>query len=128
MSDALRVLLADDQEMVRVGLTTILDAQPDLEVVGQASTGREAVALAARLRPDVCLFDIRMPDLDGIEATRQVAGPEVSDPVPVVVITTFDDDDYVYDALAAVLAGSCSRTPTPSCWPRPCGSRRVAMP
>ncbi len=105
MSAPLRVLLADDQEMVRVGLTTILDAQPGIEVIGQASTGREAVALVGRLRPDVCLFDIRMPDLDGIEATRQVAGPEVADPVPVVVITTFDDDDYVYDALGAGARG-----------------------
>ena len=105
MSDPVRVLLADDQEMVRIGLTTILEAYPDIEVVGQAATGLEAVSLARRLRPDVCLFDIRMPDLDGIEATRQVAGPEVSEPLPVVVVTTFDDDEYVFDALQAGARG-----------------------
>src|SRR5215210_1526121 len=87
----IRVLIADDQEIVRTGLTMILDAQPGIEVVGEAANGREAVALARRLRPDVCLFDIRMPEVDGIEATRQLAGPEVDDPLAVVVITAFDD-------------------------------------
>ena len=101
----IRVLVADDQDIVRTGLTMILDAQPDIEVVGQAVNGREAVALALRLRPDVCLFDIRMPELDGIEATRQVAGPGVADPLPVVVITTFDLDEYVHDALKAGARG-----------------------
>jgi DNA-binding NarL/FixJ family response regulator len=97
----IRVLIADDQEIVRTGLTMILDAQPGIEVVGEAANGREAVALARRLRPDVCLFDIRMPEVDGIEATRQLAGPEVDDPLAVVVITTFDLDGYVYGALKA---------------------------
>jgi DNA-binding NarL/FixJ family response regulator len=98
---AIRVLIADDQEIVRVGLAMLLDAQPDIEVVGQAADGLHAVTLARELRPDVCLFDIRMPHLDGIEATRQLAGPGVHDPLAVVVITTFDDDEYVHGALKA---------------------------
>jgi DNA-binding NarL/FixJ family response regulator len=101
----LRVVLADDQEIVRTGLRMILDAQPDLQVVGEASDGREAVDLVRRLRPDVGLFDVRMPGVDGIEATRQVAGPDVADPLPVVVITTFDLDEYVYAALRAGARG-----------------------
>ena len=99
------VLVADDQDIVRTGLTMILEAQPDIEVVGQAADGREAVALARQLRPDVCLFDIRMPELDGIEATRQLAGPSVTDPLAVVVITTFDLDEYVHGALKAGARG-----------------------
>jgi DNA-binding NarL/FixJ family response regulator len=95
----IRVLVADDQEIVRTGLAMILDAQPDIEVVAQAADGRTAVALARQLRPDVCLLDIRMPDMDGIEATRQLAGPGVADPIAVVVITTFDLDEYVHGAL-----------------------------
>ena len=101
----IRVLIADDQSIVRAGLATILGGQPDIEVVGQAADGREAVALARTLRPDVCLFDIRMPVLDGIEATRLLAGPDVADPIAVVVITTFDTDDYVYGALRAGARG-----------------------
>jgi DNA-binding NarL/FixJ family response regulator len=101
----IRVLLADDQEIIRTGLRMILDAHPDTEVVGAAADGREAVALARRLRPDVCLFDIRMPDVDGIEATRQLAGPDVEDPLAVVVITTFDVDEYVHGALKAGARG-----------------------
>ena len=101
----MRVIVADDQEIVRTGLAMILGAQPDIEVVGVAADGREAVALARRTRPDVCLFDIRMPELDGIEATRQLAGPTVEDPLAVVVITTFDLDEYVYAALRAGARG-----------------------
>jgi len=98
---SVRVLVADDQEIVRTGLRMILDAQPGIEVVGEAADGREAVALARSLRPDVCLFDIRMPELDGIEATRLLA----EEPIAVVVITTFDLDEYVYGALKAGARG-----------------------
>jgi DNA-binding NarL/FixJ family response regulator len=100
-----RVLVADDQELVRTGLSMILDSQPDIEVIGQAVNGREAVEMARRLGPDVCLFDIRMPEVDGLEATRQLAGPDVADPMAVVIITTFDLDEYVHDALKAGARG-----------------------
>jgi DNA-binding NarL/FixJ family response regulator len=100
-----RVLIADDQDIVRAGLTMILDAQPGIAVVGEAADGREAVALARALRPDVCLFDVRMPGVDGIEATRQLAGAGVDDPLAVVVITTFDLDEYVHGALKAGARG-----------------------
>ncbi|MBB5805667.1 DNA-binding NarL/FixJ family response regulator [Saccharothrix ecbatanensis] len=102
---SIRVLVADDQEIVRTGLAMILNAQPGIDVVGEAADGREAVDLARRLRPDVCLFDIRMPVLDGIEATRRLAGPTVDQPLAVVVITTFDLDEYVYAALRAGARG-----------------------
>lgn len=101
----IRVLIADDQDIVRTGLTMLLNSQPDIEVVGAATDGREAVSLARRLHPDVCLFDIRMPLMDGIEATRQLAGPDVADPLPIVVITTFDLDEYVHGALKAGARG-----------------------
>ncbi|MFD5384610.1 response regulator [Streptomyces sp. NPDC059474] len=94
-----RVLIADDQEMVRTGFRLILGTQPDLEVIGEAADGAECVELARRLRPDVCLVDIRMPRLDGLEVTRALAGPGVTDPLRVVVVTTFDQDDYAYTAL-----------------------------
>lgn len=100
-----RVLIADDQELVRTGLRMILDAQPDIEVIGEAVDGGEAVILARSLRPDVCLFDVRMPVTDGIEATEVLAGRGVADPIPVVVITTFDLDEYVYRALRAGARG-----------------------
>jgi DNA-binding NarL/FixJ family response regulator len=100
-----RVLIADDQELIRSGLSLILRAQPGIEVVGTAADGHQAVELALRLRPDVCLFDIRMPGIDGIEATRRVAGPGVVSPLAVVVITTFDLDEYVYGALRAGARG-----------------------
>jgi DNA-binding NarL/FixJ family response regulator len=102
---SIRVLIADDQDIIRAGLTTILNGQPDIEVVGQAADGNEAIALAHRLRPDVCLFDIRMPNLDGVEATRRLAGPDVDDPMAVVIITTFDTDEHVTDALRAGAKG-----------------------
>ena len=87
------------------GLTMILNAQPGIEVVGEASDGAEAVALARRLRPDVCVLDIGMPKMDGIEATEALAGPGVDDPIPIVIITTFDLDEYVFNALKAGARG-----------------------
>src|ERR671916_2103827 len=102
---SVRVVVADDQQIVRTGLKMILDAQPGIEVVGEAADGREAVALARSLRPDVCLFDVRMPELDGIEATRELAGPGIEDPLAIVVITTFDLDQYVHGELKAGARG-----------------------
>lgn len=102
---SVRVLVADDQAMVRSGLRLILEDQPDITVVGEAADGAEAVELARRLRPDVCLVDIRMPLLDGIEVTRALAGPGVPDPLRVVIVTTFDLDEYVYGALRAGAVG-----------------------
>ena len=101
----LRVIVADDQDLVRTGLAMILDAHPDIEVVAQASDGREAVELAHRFRRDVCLLDISMPKMNGNEATKALAGPDVADPIPVVIITTFDRDEYVYGALKAGARG-----------------------
>jgi DNA-binding NarL/FixJ family response regulator len=101
----LRVLIADDQELVRTGLQMILDAQEGIEVIGVAKNGREAVAMARALLPDVCLFDVRMPETDGIAATRELAGPDVAHPMAVVVITTFDLDAHVHDALKAGARG-----------------------
>jgi len=99
------VLIADDQQLVRTGFQMILDAQPDMEVVAAVADGAEAVAEARRLRPDVCLLDIRMPRLDGLEATRALAGPGVENPMRVVIVTTFDLDEYVYGALRAGATG-----------------------
>ncbi len=101
----IRVVVADDQLLVRTGLTMILNAQPGIEVVGEATDGHEAVAVARELRPDVCLFDIRMPGIDGVEATRRLAGPGVEDPLAIVIITTFDLDEYVHGALKAGARG-----------------------
>ena len=101
----IRVLLADDQAMVRSGLRLILEDQPDITVVGEAADGADAVAQARRLRPDVCLVDIRMPRLDGIEVTRALAGPASACPLRVVIVTTFDLDEYVYGALRAGAVG-----------------------
>ncbi|MBO2445828.1 response regulator transcription factor [Actinomadura barringtoniae] len=101
----IRVLIADDQEMVRTGFSMIINSQADMEVVGEAADGSAAVEMARRLRPDVCLFDIRMPRMDGLEATRLVAGPGVADPLRVVIVTTFDMDDYVYAALRGGAVG-----------------------
>jgi DNA-binding NarL/FixJ family response regulator len=101
----LRVLVADDQEIVRTGLEMILSAQDGVEVVATAVDGQDAVEQARAIRPDVCLLDIRMPRLNGIEATRALAGPDVTDPMAVVVVTTFDLDEYVYGALLAGARG-----------------------
>jgi DNA-binding NarL/FixJ family response regulator len=95
----IRVVIADDQAMVRAGFGMILNAQPDITVVGEAEDGVQAVELARRLRPDVVLLDIRMPRVDGLQALRLLAGPGVADPFKVVVVTTFDEDEYVHTAL-----------------------------
>ena len=100
-----RVVVADDQELVRSGFAMIVGAQPDLVVVGEAADGAEAVTVARRERADVVLMDVRMPRVDGIEATRRLAGPDVADPVKVVILTTFDLDEYVYAALRAGASG-----------------------
>ncbi|MEU2877883.1 response regulator transcription factor [Streptomyces sp. NPDC007070] len=105
MSAPTRVLVCDDQMLIRTGLVTIIGAQPDLDVVGECGDGRAAVDLARRLRPDVVVMDVRMPVLDGIEATRLLAGAGVDDPVKVLVVTTFNLDEYVYEALRAGASG-----------------------
>ncbi|MER5864895.1 response regulator transcription factor [Kitasatospora sp. NPDC002040] len=100
----IRVVIADDERLVRLGLRAILDAEPDLTVVGEASTGAEVVSVVRELRPDVVLMDVRMPEVDGIRATGQLMA--TLDPAPrVLVVTTFENDDYVYEALRAGAAG-----------------------
>ncbi|MGZ4233205.1 MAG: response regulator transcription factor [Solirubrobacteraceae bacterium] len=101
----IRVLLADDQALVRAGFRALLDAQEDIEVVGEAADGQEAVSLASRLEPDLVLMDIRMPGLDGLAATHQIAAdPELAS-VRIVILTTFELDEYVFDAIRAGAAG-----------------------
>ncbi|MER6223333.1 response regulator [Streptomyces sp. 900105755] len=99
----IRVVIADDQQMVRQGFTVLLNAQPGIEVVGQAVDGLDAVAKVAELTPDVVLMDIRMPELGGIEATRRIAGAHPH--IKVLVLTTFDLDEYVYEALRSGASG-----------------------
>ncbi|MEU1937302.1 response regulator [Streptomyces coeruleorubidus] len=100
----IRVVLADDERMVRTALRAILSAEPDLEVVGEAATGAEAVSVVRDLRPDVVLMDVRMPEIDGIRATEQILAT-LDEPPRIVVVTTFENDSYVYDALRAGAAG-----------------------
>ena len=101
----IRVLIADDQALVRAGFRMILDAEDDIEVVGEASNGEEAIHSTARLQPDVVLMDIRMPELDGIEATRRVIAASGDSPARVLMLTTFDLNEYVYEALRAGASG-----------------------
>ncbi|GAB3170231.1 response regulator [Streptomyces incanus] len=100
----IRVVLADDERMVRTALRAILSAEPDLEVVGEAATGAQAVSVVREHRPDVVLMDVRMPEIDGIRATEQILAG-LDDPPRVVVVTTFENDSYVYDALRVGAAG-----------------------
>jgi DNA-binding NarL/FixJ family response regulator len=100
----IRVLLVDDDALVRVGLRTILDAEDDITVVAEGADGAEVPPLVARHRPDVVLMDVRMPDVDGIQATRHLLAT-AADPPRVIVVTTFENDDYVYDALRAGASG-----------------------
>jgi len=111
------VLIADDQDLFRGGFAMILDAQSDITVVGEAADGDEAVCAASALRPDVVLMDVRMPGMDGIEATRRICA--ISS-VKVLVLTMFDLDEYVYDALRARRVGFSSRTSAVTNWPMQC--------
>jgi DNA-binding NarL/FixJ family response regulator len=104
MSAPVRVLIADDQPMVRAGLRMILELEPDIDIVGEAADGNEAVAVAAATEPDVILMDVRMPNLDGLEATRRIVGSRKDGP-RVLILTTFDLDVYVYEALASGASG-----------------------
>jgi DNA-binding NarL/FixJ family response regulator len=101
----IRVLLADDQALVRAGFRALLDAQDDIDVVGEAADGEEAVQLAAKLTPDVVLMDIRMPELDGLAATHQIAADRELSAVRIVILTTFELDEYVFEAIRAGAAG-----------------------
>jgi len=104
-SPVIRIVVADDHQVVRTGFATLLDTQPDFEVVGTAVNGGEAVRICRELRPDVVLMDVRMPGTDGIEATRQLAEPGEGGGPRILILTTFDLDDYVYDALCAGASG-----------------------
>jgi DNA-binding NarL/FixJ family response regulator len=110
----IRVAVADDQALVRDGLRVQLGLVPDLEVVGEASTGVQAVALARRTVPDVMLMDVRMPGLDGIEATRQICADPATESVKIVVLTTFDEDEQVYAAIRAGATGYLLKDVTPT--------------
>jgi DNA-binding NarL/FixJ family response regulator len=113
MGAMLRVLIADDQALVRAGFRMILEAQPDIEVVGEAADGEAAVEGARRLRPDVILMDVRMPGLDGLEATRRLLGEPDSEPPRILILTTFDLDEYVYAAMRSGASGFLLKDASP---------------
>jgi DNA-binding NarL/FixJ family response regulator len=112
MTAPIRVLIADDQSLVRSGFRMILSTQPDIEVIGEAGDGHDAVALARELTPDVVLMDVRMPDLDGIAATRALLA-DASIATRVLILTTFDGDSHVYDAVCAGASGFLLKTVSP---------------
>ena len=108
------MLLADDQELVRAGLRMMVDSAPDLTVVGEAATGRQAIRLAKQERADVVLMDIRMPELDGLAATRQITADESLAGVKILILTTFEVDEYVFEALRAGASDSSAREHGPT--------------
>jgi DNA-binding NarL/FixJ family response regulator len=110
----IRVLIADDQELVRAGFRALLDAEDDIEVVGEAADGAAAVRLAARHAPDVVLMDVRMPELDGIEATRRIAADDRLHDVRIVILTTYETDEYVFDGLRAGASGFLVKDTSPT--------------
>jgi DNA-binding NarL/FixJ family response regulator len=128
----IRVLLADDQALVRAGFRALLDAQDDIEVVGEAADGDEAVHLARTLKPELVLMDIRMPGRDGLHATRVISSDHALGHVRVFILTTFDLDEYVFEACGSAPADSSSRAPNRPSWFTPCGlwppAKRCCLP
>jgi DNA-binding NarL/FixJ family response regulator len=114
MTEPIRVLIADDERLVRAGFRALIDAEPAMVVVGEAADGAAAVDLARQTRPDVVLMDIRMPGVDGLDATRQIAEAADLAHVHVLILTTFDHDEYVIEALGAGASGFVIRTPIPA--------------
>ena len=110
----IRVLIADDQELVRAGFRALLDAEEDIEVIGEAADGRTAVRLAAQHLPDVVLMDVRMPELDGIEATRRISADPRLGGVRIVILTTYETDEYVFEGLRAGASGFLVKDTSPT--------------
>lgn len=114
MTTPLRVVLADDQDLVRAGFRVILGTEDDIDVVGEARDGVEAVDVVGRLQPDVVLMDVQMPGIDGLEATRRILGPDgAGHPIKVVILTTFDREDYLFEALRAGASGFLLKNASP---------------